>query len=353
MLNVTVYLRMAVERNASDIIVAAGTPISAKIRDEIVQLDSTVLMPQSTMEVISSVYGMADRTVDRLLETGDDDFSFSVPGLSRFRANAYRQRGSFALVIRIIPFEIPDYRLMNIPDEVMNLADTRSGLILITGATGSGKSTTGACIIDRINRTRACHIITLEDPIEYLHKDIRSIVSQREIGVDTKDCSTALKACLRQSPDVIQLGEMSDSDIMKAALSAAETGHLLIATLHTRTVVGSIDRIIDSFPADSQQQIRIQLASVLQSVVSQKFIPGVDGKKVAAFEVMHATDAVRGLIRDSKTRQIENLISTGSSQGMLPMDSSILKLYNEGRITLRTAMDYADNPLYISRKIEA
>jgi twitching motility protein PilT len=282
---------------------------------------------------------------------GDDDFSFAVPSLARFRVNAYRQRGSLAVVVRVVSFDIPDWQDLNIPPAVMDLAEVSHGMVLVTGTAGSGKSTTQACIIDRINRTREAHIITLEDPIEYLHRDQRSIVSQREIAIDTADYLSALRACLRQAPDVILLGEMRDHETIRTAMTAAETGHLLIATLHTNGAVNTIDRVIDSFPSTQQAQIRVQLSMVLHTVVSQRLLPDKDGGMVPAYEIMHMNAAIRSMIRDSKSHQIDNAIASGSAEGMVSMDQSILGLYRAGKITLETALDYADNPEQLRRRL--
>ena len=225
----------------------------------------------------------------------------------------------------------------------MALSDMLHGMVLVTGTAGSGKSTTQACVIDQINRNRECHIITLEDPIEYLHRDVRSIVSQREIAIDTENYLSALRACLRQAPDVILLGEMRDAETIHTAMTAAETGHLLIATLHTRGAVNTIDRIIDSFPAGQQEQIRAQLSMVLDTVVSQQLLPGKDEKLVPAFEIMRMNSAIRGLIRDNKTHQINNAIAAGAREGMMTMDQSILALYREGKISAETAVSFASN----------
>jgi twitching motility protein PilT len=224
-------------------------------------------------------------------------------------------------------------------------------MIIISGTAGSGKSTTQACIIDQINKTRSAHIITLEDPIEYLHRNNKSIISQREIAIDTETYLTGLRAVLRQAPDVILLGEMRDAETIRTAMSAAETGHLVIATLHTKGAVNTIDRIIDSFPADQQEQIRIQLSAILKTVVSQQLLPDVNGGQVPAFEVLHVTGAVRSMIRDSKNHQIPAAIASGSQDGMLSMDQSILALYQQGRITRQTALDYADNGEQMLRRI--
>ena len=289
--------------------------------------------------------------MDAYRATGDDDFSFAVPGLARFRVNAYRQRGSLAAVVRLVAFDIPDYRALRIPEQVMDLADLAHGMVLVTGTAGSGKSTTQACIIDRINRTREAHIITLEDPIEYLHRDRRSIVSQREIAIDTTDYLSALRACLRQAPDVILLGEMRDHETIRTAMTAAETGHLLIATLHTNGAVNTIDRIIDAFPSTQQSQIRVQLSMVLRTVVSQRLLPDVDGELVPAYEIMHMNAAIRSMIRDCKSHQIDNVIAAGGGEGMKAMDQSILELYQAGTITRETALDYADHPEQMLRRM--
>ena len=234
----------------------------------------------------------------------------------------------------------------------MDLADTLHGMVLVTGTAGSGKSTTQACILDRINRTRSCHIITLEDPIEYLHRDVQSIVSQREIAIDTEDYLSALRACLRQAPDVILLGEMRDQETIHTAMTAAETGHLLIATLHTKGAVNTIDRIVDTFPSGQQDQVRVQLSMVLRTVVSQQLLPAAQGNHlVPAFEIMHTNNAIRSLIRDSKSHQIDNAIAAAGGEGMITMDQSILALYQAGKITADTALDYSDNPEQLRRRM--
>lgn len=347
------YLKQAVDRGASDIFIVAGAPVGIKVDDAITPEDNSRLMPTDTEVLINQIYVLAKRQQTTLMSAGDDDFSFSLPGLARFRVNAYRQRGSLAAVIRVVQFDIPDYQALGIPDPIMALSELTYGMVLITGTTGSGKSTTQACIIDRINRTKKYHIITLEDPIEYLHRNQQSIVSQREIAIDTEDCLSALRSCLRQAPDVIQLGEMRDHETIRTAMTAAETGHLLFATLHTKGAVNTIDRIIDTFPADQQEQIRIQLSSVLRTVVCQQLLPDVNGKMVPAFEIMNMTGAVRSLVRDNKTHQINNAIATGSADGMISMDQYILQLFQKGRITKETAIQAADNPEQMQRRLES
>ena len=345
------YLKFAVERDASDVLIVAGGPVYAKIEGHIHPANEIRMLPPQTEELIREIYRIAERPMDHYLETWDDDFSFSVPGLARFRVNAYRQRGSMAAVIRVVAFDIPDWQTLRIPQQVMDLADVDHGMVLVTGTAGSGKSTTQACIIDRINRTRDRHIITLEDPIEYLHRNKCSIVSQREIAIDTADYLAALRACLRQAPDVILLGEMRDPETIRTAMTAAETGHTLIATLHTKGAVNTIDRIVDSFPSTQQMQVRVQLAEVLRTVVSQQLLPDVNGGLVPACEIMHMNSAIRSLIRDNKSHQIDNVIAAGAKEGMVSMDQSILALFKAGTITKETALAYAENPEQLRRNM--
>jgi len=345
------YLKTAVESNSSDLFIVAGGPVCMKVEGRLCPIGGERLLPADTQTLISAIYGMADRPMDAYLRDGDDDFSFAVAGLARFRVNAYRQRGSLAAVIRVVSFDIPDWESLHIPEAVMELAEVDHGMVLVTGTAGSGKSTTQACIIDRINATRDCHIITLEDPIEFLHRNKRSIVSQREVAVDTADYLAALRACLRQAPDVILLGEMRDAETIRTAMTAAETGHMLMATLHTRGAVNTIDRIVDSFPSGQQVQIRIQLASVLRTVVSQQLLPDVHGGLVPAYEIMHTNSAIRSLIRDNKNHQIDNAIASGGGEGMISMDQSILALYRAGEITRETALENADRPEQLQRQL--
>ena len=346
------YLTRAAHEGASDLFIVPGAPVSMKLDGGIVPIGAEKIMPSSGEALIGEIYTMADRDMGAFCRTGDDDFSFSVSGLARFRVNTYRQRGSCAAVIRVVAFEIPDWNQLHIPRQVMDLAGLTGGMVLFTGTAGSGKSTTQACLIDRINRERACHIITLEDPIEFLHRNEKSIVSQREIAVDTADYLSALRACLRQAPDVIQLGEMRDLETVRTAMTAAETGHLLLGTLHTRGAVNAIDRVIDAFPADQQDQIRIQLSSVLHTVVSQQLLPDAEGGLVPAFEIMHMNSAIRSMIRDGKNHQIAAAIASGGGEGMISMDQSVLELLNRGVITRETALAYADNPEQMARRLE-
>ena len=345
------YLEQAVASRASDLFIIAGGTVSMKLDGHLQSISQERLLPPRTKTLISEIYTLAERSMESYLEQGDDDFAFAIPGLARFRVNAYRQRGSLAAVIRVVSFKIPDWQQIHIPQKIMDLAATSHGMILMTGTAGSGKSTTQACIIDRINQTRDCHIITLEDPIEFLHRNQRSIVSQREIAVDTADYLSALRACLRQAPDVILLGEMRDPETIQTTITAAETGHLIIATLHTKGAVNAIDRIIDSFPSSHQAQIRMMLSMVLHTVVSQQMLPDKNGGMVPAFEIMHVNGAIRSMIRDNKSHQINNAIAAGAREGMVTMDQAILELYQQGMITRETALNYADAPDLIRRQM--
>ena len=345
------HLTRAVQEEASDLFIVPGAPVSMKVDGQLRAIDGEKIMPTEGESLINEIYTAAGRDMAEFIHSGDDDFSFAVSGLARFRVNTYRQRGSMAAVIRVVAFSIPDWRELGIPEQVMNLADQTNGMIIFCGTAGSGKSTTLACLIDRINRRRACHIVTLEDPIEYLHRNNKSIVSQREIAVDTVDYLSGLRACLRQSPDVIQLGEMRDLETIRTAMTAAETGHLLLGTLHTKGAVHTIDRIIDVFPADQQSQIRVQLSSVLRTVVSQQLVPDINGELIPAFEVMHITPAISSMIRDGKTHQLAAAIASGGSEGMLSMDQSLFNLFKSGSITKETAIAHADNPEQLKRRI--
>lgn len=346
------YLKRAVEDKASDLFVLAGSPVLEKKDRHIVSLTEKHLLPEDTKQLIAEIYSMANRSMETYEKTGDDDFSFAVGGLARFRVNAYRQRGSLAAVIRVVAFDIPDWNELHISEEIMKLADLADGLVLVTGTAGSGKSTTQACVIDRINDTKEAHIVTLEDPIEYLHTHKKSIISQREISIDTEDYISALRACLRQAPDVILMGEMRDAETIRTAMTAAETGHLVIATLHTKGAVNTIDRILDSFPSEQQGQVRVQLSMVLRTVVSQQLVPGVDGSLIPAFEIMHADHAIRNMIRDNKNHQITNAMAAGGDGGMVTMDQYLLGLYQQKKISKDVLLDYCDNSEMIKKRIQ-
>ena len=353
-MDIIVLLQQAVLNHASDIFVVAGLPVSYRANGRICREKEEKLMPPQTKECVEELYKLAGgRDIRVLEEKGDDDFSFAVPGLSRFRVSAYKQRGSLSAVIRVITFELPEPNEIGIPDPVMSFYNLSKGLVLVTGPAGSGKSTTLACLVDKINHSMEKHIITLEDPIEYLHRHDKSIVSQREINVDTESYVNALRASLRQSPDVILLGEMRDYETINTAMTAAETGHLIFSTLHTIGAANTIDRIIDAFPAAQQHQVAVQLSMVLHAVVSQRLLPTTDGKMVPAFEIMVLTPAIRNIIREGKTHQIDGMIYTSTNENMLAMDTSIFRLYQKGIIDKKTALANASNPEMMSKKIGA
>lgn len=350
-MDVRKILEEATKREASDIFIIAGRPLTYKSKGIMNTLDDQRMEPKDTFQFVSAIYTLAERNIDDFDRTGDDDFSFAIPGVSRFRVSTFKQRGSYSAVIRVISFTLPHPSELGIPDAVMELANSRSGMILVTGPAGSGKSTTLACLIDKINHEREAHIITLEDPLEFLHRHEKSIVSQREINTDTENYLTALRAALRQSPDVILLGEMRDYETINTAVTAAETGHLIFSSLHTIGAANTIDRIIDVFPASQQHQISIQLASVLQAVVSQKLVPSVSGEMVPAFEIMVLTPAIRNLIREGKVHQIDGIIYTSAAGNMIAMDSSILDLYKKGIIDRHTAISEAVNPEIMEKRL--
>jgi len=329
-----------IQRKASDIHITVGIPPAFRIDGELVSFGNKKLYPEDTEYLVKQT--MNELQFEKFIEAGEYDFSFSIQGISRFRVNAYKQRGSFGMALRIIPYDIPTMQFLGLPSVIEELTELNRGLILVTGPTGSGKSTTLATMIDKINSNRRCHIITLEDPIEYLHKHDKSIINQREIGTDTKSFANALRGALREDPDVILVGEMRDLDTISIAITAAETGHLVLSTLHTIGAPQTIDRIIDVFPPYQQQQVRIQLSSVIQAIITQQLLPKADGNgRIAAFEVMIATPAIRNLIRESKVHQIETAMLTGTKNKMQTMDNSLLQLYKTGKITKDMAISRA------------
>lgn len=344
-------LTEATQKQASDIFIITGRPLTYKRYGKMEMLNEIKLSSDETLNFITSIYTLAERSMEHFERTGDDDFSFAIAGVSRYRVSAFKQRGSYSAVIRVIAFSLPDPKELMIPDIVMRLTECRNGMVLVTGPAGSGKSTTLACMVDKINREREAHIITLEDPLEFMHKHEKSIVTQREITTDTESYITALRAALRQSPDVILLGEMRDYETTNTAVTAAETGHLILSSLHTIGASNTIDRIVDAFPASQQHQICIQLASVLQAVVSQKLIPTLDGNLVPAFEIMVLTPAIRNLIRERKTHQIDGIIYASSSDQMISMDTSIYNLYKDGIISRHTAIVEASNPEMMEKRL--
>ena len=345
------FFSEAVNQKASDIYIVEGKPLSLKVSGRIVPLSDTNLTSEATEAILREMYQLANRDFGRM-DHGDDDFALAMP-TGRFRVNAYMQQQSYASVIRTIPISIPDYKKLNIPDVIMGLANYHRGIVLFTGTTGSGKSTALACVIDKINKERQAHIVTVEDPIEYRHSHKQSIVSQRELEGDTQTYLSALRAAMRQVPDVILVGEMRDQETISAAITAAETGHLVFSTLHTIGAGPTVDRIIDVFPADQQSQVRTQLSTTLQAVISQQLIPTVDGKLTPAHEIMIVNSAIRNLIREGKTFQIENTLQTSAAAGMKTMDMSIFELAKRGVISRENALQYSVNQPVMTQRLGA
>ena len=344
-------LQKAVEQDAADIFIIAGIPVTAKCHGRQVRLFEERLMPEDIDLLLDDVSRISGRPRMSADMGRDDDFSFSVPELGRFRVNVFRQRGSLSAVIRVIKFGIPDYRDLGIPESVLSLADNMSGLVLVAGAAGSGKSTTLACMIDRINHQRESHIITMEDPIEYLHSHSKSIVSQREVFIDTPGYLESLRSALRESPDVILLGEMRDFETISAAITAAETGVLLFSTLHTSSAANTINRIVDVFPAAQQVQIRGQLAQLIRGVVCQQLVPTTDGTITPVFEVLKSNPAIQNMIRENKLHQLESAMQAAKGEGMMTMDNSLFELYQQGTITKETLLNTCNNYEFVSKRI--
>ena len=343
-------LQIARDVGASDVHITVGLPPKMRVNGTIEDVVPQVLTAQDTQTLVLSI--MNERQVATLKRDGEADFSYSSEGLGRFRCNVFRQKSSFAAVLRLINTVIPAPEKLGLPWSVMDLAKRKRGLVLVTGPTGSGKSTTLASLINMINENRKEHIITLEDPIEYLHVHKNSIVNQREIGFDTLSFSNGLRAALREDPDVILVGEMRDQETIGAAITAAETGHLVFSTLHTIGAAATVDRVIDVFPPHQQQQIRVQLAMVLLAVVSQQLMPTSDGNgRVAAYEVMHTVPAIASNIRDAKTHQISSTIQTSKKMGMQTMDDAIYDLYHDLRISADVALEFSQEPEVLKRKL--
>lgn len=343
-------LKDAQSRKASDLHLTVGVSPKCRINGVLVDMGYEPLSPADTEAIIMPI--VPERLSEKLNTYGEIDFSYSIPNIGRFRVNVFKQRGSYATVVRIINTIVPRAEELGLPYSVVELTKKKRGLVLVTGPTGSGKSTTLATLIDIINTYQNCHIITLEDPIEYLHRHKKSLVNQREIGTDSLSFANALRVVLREDPDVILVGEMRDYETIEVAITAAETGHLVFSTLHTIGAVNTIDRIIDVFPPHQQQQIRIQLSTVLEGVVSQQLLPTADGQgRVAAFEVMLSNPAIRSLIRENKNHQITSFIQTNRKQGMQTMDDAICELYRKGIIHREQALAFAQDILSMERKL--
>ncbi|MBD5474199.1 MAG: type IV pilus twitching motility protein PilT [Lachnospiraceae bacterium] len=343
-------LKIAKDAGASDVHITVGVPPKMRVNGKLITMDFDRLLPADTKLLLDEI--MTEQQKERFEESGEYDMSFSIIGQGRYRANAYKQRGSVALALRLVGTHVPSAEALGLPASVIDLYQRKRGLVLVTGPTGSGKSTTLAAIIDKINSNRECHVITLEDPIEYLHQHRMSMVNQREIGLDSRNYAAALRAALREDPDVILVGEMRDFETISVAITAAETGHLVLSSLHTIGAASTVDRVIDVFPPHQQQQIRVQFANVLEAVVSQQLIPKADGSgRVAAFEVLHANHAVRNLIREAKSHQLMSVMQTNRKAGMIVMDEAIMQLYAQGQITKDMAVQFAQDPDGMANKL--
>ncbi len=349
MLDIKDILSVATENGASDIHLTVGIPPTMRVDGQLIQMqEHQRLMPPDTEALAKSL--MDEYAEKRFEEKGEVDFSYSIVGFGRFRVNVYRQRGTVGMALRTVPLSVPEIDELGLPPILKELAMKKRGLILVTGPTGSGKSTTLASMIDYMNKHRNGHIITLEDPIEYLHRHGKCIVNQREVGHDTFSYAAALRAAMRQDPDIILIGEMRDLETISTAVTAAETGHLVLSTLHTIGAVQTIDRIIDVFPPDQQQQIKIQLSSVLEGVISQQLIKQADHKgRIAALEIMLANAAIRNHIREGKTHQILSALQTGRKHGMVTMDAYLTELYRQGLISYNDAILHAVDRDMLSR----
>ncbi len=351
-MNIRQLLDRMVELDASDLHLKAGSPPGLRVHGTLRPVEGWDVLDAASCRAL--VFELLDpEQIEALEHDRDLDLSVGIDGLARFRVNVFHQRGSCAAVLRKIPIDVPELEQMGFADILPKLCDRKHGLIVVTGPTGSGKSTTLAAMVDYINRNKFGHILTLEDPIEFVHPDKRCYVNQREIGADTKTFSTALRAALREDPDYILVGEMRDQETISLAITAAETGHMVFGTLHTTSAIQTVDRMIDVFPHESQAQIRTQLSITLQGVISQNLLPKVGGGRACAQEVMIGTDAVRSCIRDGKTPQLINQLQTGQNVGMQTLEMHLAKLVRQGLVTLDDALAKANYPNLLRQRLEA
>jgi len=342
-LRMETLLTYVIDSGSSDLHIAVGVPPTVRLHGNLTPVPNTpVLTPISTKHLVNSI--MTSDQQEVFESEHEIDYSFGFSGLGRFRVNAFHQRNSVSAALRLIPTKVPELETLGMPPVIESLTQLKKGLVLVTGPTGSGKSTTLAAIIDKINRERQEHILTIEDPIEFMHSHKKSVVQQREVGQDTVTFGRALKSALREDPDIVLIGEMRDLETIGAAVSTAETGHLVFGTLHTNSAAQSIDRMIDVFPSHQQAQIRMQLSTSLQAIVSQRLVPKVGGGRVCALEVLVATPAIRNLIREGKSHFIESSMQSGRGEGMILFDDCLDELLRDGKITLETAIGFANDP---------
>lgn len=352
MADLTEYLRQAVADRVSDVFIVAGGPLTRKKDGELIPLEEDKLMPAQTKQMVNQLYTLAKRSMENYVLHLSDCFSFSVPGLARFRVSTYQQRRSMAAAIHILPFELPEWGKAGIPEPVMELADLNRGLVLLSGPAGSGKTATAACLVDRINRTRACQVITVEDPIGFLHKNQKSVISQQEVGSDTEGWEQGMDVALRQASDVIFLGSLTDWPMLQRCMDAAETGRLVLAALPVKGAVNALQyvfELVEDSPQIRREQARSNLSRMLSASISQQLLPAAGGGAIPAFEQVRLDRGIRRMLREGQLGQLQQLLTSGN-RGLVSMDQAILSLYREGSVTLETALDFADNPEQLKRR---
>ncbi len=349
MQNLKSLLELMNEKNASDLHLSIGSPPRMRINGQLNPIDDNKLNAEKIKKLLQEY--LSDEQLQNIIDGNEFDFTIGIPGLSRFRVNAFKQRGSIVAAFRRLPFEVPNIQNLGFSETILKLTEQRKGLILITGGTGSGKSTTLATMVQKISSELEGHIITIEDPIEYLYPHSKALINQREIGIDSPTFAGALKSALRQDPDLVVIGELRDAESMATALTIAETGHLVLATLHTNNAAGTITRLVDVFPPEKQEVIRMNLSMSLVAIISQQLIPNIENERSLALEILVNTPSIKALIRENNIHQIDNYILSGAKDGMIRMDDSILALYNDNLITKENALYYAHKPSELAKKL--
>ncbi|MFC1649746.1 type IV pilus twitching motility protein PilT [Patescibacteria group bacterium] len=351
-MNIKNLLQLTMEKKASDLHLIPGIPPHLRVEGVLAPIPhEQIATPEVVETMITEI--LNSEQIERLNVNKELDFSLSYDNKSRFRVNAYTQKGKYAIAFRQIPVEVPDLESLNLPSILHQFTGLRQGFVLVTGPTGHGKTTTLAAMLKEINHNRAEHIVTIEDPIEFIYKPVKSIISQREMGSDTHSWQVALRSVLREDPDVVLVGEMRDYDTISSAITVAETGHLVFSTLHTNSAAQTIDRIVDVFPDEQQDQMRLQLSSVIEAVFSMRLVPSTTGRRVVAYEVMLGTSAIKHSIREGKTHQIDNIIQTSTEIGMKTLEMSLAELVNKGTVTLETAQSFSVRPEELQRLVRS